>query len=111
MTFNYLAWMYVCGGVGLLLLGEGRRFRLRSPEALTGGFMGLGGILAIWGFLKALEQLSGIVFFPMKAVFGVILTAVLAVLFFGERLTRRQILGILVGAAAAALVNLKNGGS
>jgi drug/metabolite transporter (DMT)-like permease len=104
--FNYLAWMFAVGVLALLLLGEHRRLRLRSPEMRVGVAMGLLNVVAAWGVINALTVLEGIVVFPIKAGCGVALTAFLAIVAFGERITLRQGLGIAVGIASVVLVNL-----
>ena len=106
-VFNFLTWLFVPGVVGLIGLGEWRTCRLVSAETATGAVMGVLNVVITWTFVKALETMPGVVFFPMKAIFGVVLTATLAMLFWRERVTPRQLIGILVGALSVLLVNIK----
>ena len=104
---NYLVWTFLTGGVGLSVLGEWRHVRLRSAETGVGIIMGVLNVVGVWAFIKALEVMPGVVFFPVKAVCGVILTSALAVLIWKERLSARQVAGIVVGALSVLLVNLR----
>jgi drug/metabolite transporter (DMT)-like permease len=105
--FNYLSWAFLVGGIGLSLLGEWRHVRLKSAETRVGVLMGLLNVGAVWTFIKALETVPGVVFFPVKAVCGVVFTSVLAVLIWKERLTPHQVAGIVVGALSVLLVNMQ----
>lgn len=107
LRFNYLSWMFGTGGVVLMLLGEFKRWHLRSQETTTGFTMGVLNFLVSWTFIRGLEVLPGIVFFPLKAVSCAILTAVLAVVIWKEQITRRQRIGIMLGALSAMLVNAR----
>ncbi len=106
VAFSALVWNFGLGAAWLLFMGEGRHLRLRSPATGIGFAMGLCNVLAAWCFIKVLEILPGIVFFPVKAACGVVLTALLAVFLWKEKLTRRQVAGIVLGTLIAVLVTL-----
>lgn len=108
LQFNYMFWMFLSGGMCLLVCGVLKDVQLRSTEVKIGAIMGFFSIIGTWGMIKALEVLPGTVCFPLKAVCGVILTAILAVVIWGEHLSKRQIIGIILGALSAMLVNLKS---
>ena len=106
LIFNYLFWVYVSGVLILFLLGEGKHWKLRAPETGLGIVMGCLNIVGMCTFVMALEHMEGIVFFPMKTVFNIGLTALLAVFIWKEEVTARQIVGIITGAVASMLVNI-----
>ncbi|OGV73434.1 MAG: hypothetical protein A3K19_13900 [Lentisphaerae bacterium RIFOXYB12_FULL_65_16] len=108
ILFSYLTYCLAAGG--LLLAPAVVRIpkpRFRGGEVRLGVIMGLACVVGLWAFIMAFTVLPAIVFLPLKAAAGVILTALLAVYAWREHLTRRQKLGILLGAACAALVNVR----
>ncbi len=105
---TYLSYTFLVGGVALCALGEWRHVSLRSAESRVGLVMGFLNVAGAWTFVKALEIVPGLVLFPVKAVCGVVLTSTLAVLIWKERLSRRQMAGIAVGALSVLLVNIKS---
>ncbi len=103
---NYMFWIYATGAMALLVFKEGRHWSVFSAETRSGLLMAVLNVIGVYTFIKALEHLEGIVFFPTKTVCNIILTAFLAVLIWKERITHRQIAGIILGALAATLVNM-----
>lgn len=103
---NYMFWVYATGAAALLLFKEGRHWEMFSAETRAGLLMAILNVIGVYTFIKALEHLDGIIFFPTKTVCNIILTALFAVLIWKEQISRRQIAGILLGALAAMLVNM-----
>ena len=107
LIVNYLLWFYLVG-IGLLVgLGGARNWKPVSRETGVGLIMGGLNVAGVWSFIKALENMEGIVFFPTKTAFNIILTALFAVFFWKEEVTKRQVAGIGVGTLAAVFVNLR----
>jgi drug/metabolite transporter (DMT)-like permease len=80
-------------------------FRLR--HAVAGIFLGVINYVAIFALLKvlALEGWESSQLFPIYSVGVVAVSAMLALLLFRERLSRRKTLGLAVGVVAVALLN------
>ncbi|MDX9981638.1 MAG: EamA family transporter, partial [Lentisphaeria bacterium] len=105
LIFSYLAFAYATAAVVLFLSMERKRIQLRSFDAAFGIVMGMLGLVATWSLIRSLDYLPGIVVFPVKSAGGLVLTAVAAVLFWRERLTKRQTCGIAIGALSTVLIN------
>ena len=76
----------------------------RDIPVLKSQNMSLGINLLI--LLLMASDMSESVFFPAIAVGGLMLTVLFSTFFYKEKLSRREWLGILVGAVAIALLNL-----
>lgn len=76
-------------------------------QILAGIALGLVNYLAVYSLLKvlALADWQSSQLFPIYSVGVVAVSALLAVLFFHERLSRQKTLGLVVGLAAVALLN------
>jgi drug/metabolite transporter (DMT)-like permease len=107
MAMSYLLWGLLSGGVAMLLLKRRDLLRCGRGELLVGPFMGILQVLMVGSLIVVLADVEGIVMFPLKAAAGLMLTAVSAVLIWGERLTWHHVVGIVLGGASIALVNLR----
>lgn len=107
LTLNYLLLAYITGTgiLGTVLFLKGHRFA--KHELITGIFMGGLNVVANWGMLAALTVLPGIIVFPLKGGFGVLMTALIAVFLFKEQMTKRQVFGVGLGMLCVVLVNIK----
>lgn len=105
----YFFWLFLTAFLltGLLALGErqksGKPLRLR--EALMGAAVGVPNYFSSYLLLLALRRLPAFLVFPLFST-GTILTVLLAGrLLFGEKLSRRQGLGICLILGALILLN------
>ncbi|MBM3216473.1 DMT family transporter [Candidatus Poribacteria bacterium] len=79
----------------------------RTPtwtELAWGAGIGICNMVQIAFFLAALEQLPGIVVFPAAACGALVVTAVVAIAFLGERPTARHYVGIAASTLAVVLL-------
>jgi len=105
LILTYMAFAYATGAALLFLSMKQERIAPRSFDAAFGLAMGLLSLVATWSLIRSLDFLPGIVVFPAKSAGGLVLTAIMAVLVWRERLTKRQICGIALGALSAVLIN------
>ena len=86
--------------------GEGLGRRLRGPSLALGIVVGTVNIAQIWVPLAALEQVPGVLAFPLSAAGGLALSALGARLLWQERVGPRAGAGIGLALLAAVLANL-----
>ena len=79
----------------------------RGRQIVAGVSLGGANYLAVYSLIKvlALKGWQSSQLFPIYSVGVVAVSALLAVLFFRQRLSRRKTLGLALGAAAVALLN------
>ncbi|MAF09548.1 hypothetical protein CMK11_03780 [Candidatus Poribacteria bacterium] len=101
----YVFMVYASSGVMsvVMLARHGRMPTL--VETAWGAGIGACNMIQVTFLLKALEELPGVIVFPVSACAGLILTAVVAVVLLRERPTRRLYLGIVASAIAVVLLN------
>jgi multidrug transporter EmrE-like cation transporter len=80
------------------------RHRSGSVEARVGLAMGASGSIAMVLLLVALKTVPGVVAFPVRSIGNTTMTAIVSYLAWKERLTPRQLLGIICGLAAIYLL-------
>jgi multidrug transporter EmrE-like cation transporter len=82
----------------------------RRRRSLSGGWdgvkMGIVNVSSIITMLVALEQVRGVVVFPVQTSAGLVLNSLFAALVWHERLTRKTWIGMGVAAFGLAFVNL-----
>lgn len=91
--------------VGLIIVAV-RRQRPDLPTIIWGAALGAVNFGSVEFILRAIRELSGPFVFPANNILVVIGSALLGVLFWGERLSRRNWIGL--GLAALALLLLNN---
>jgi drug/metabolite transporter (DMT)-like permease len=101
-VFSFVSSIVIGFGKGLISRTE---FGLR--HILAGLFLGLINYVAVYALLKvlALEGWESSQLFPIYSVGVVAVSALLAMLFFRERLSRQKTIGLVVGLAAVVLLN------
>jgi drug/metabolite transporter (DMT)-like permease len=101
-VFSFVSSVVIGFGKGLISRTE---FEMR--HILAGLFLGLINYVAVYTLLKvlALEGWESSQLFPIYSVGVVAVSALLAMLFFRERLSRQKTIGLAVGLAAVALLN------
>lgn len=94
---------FSAGTLGLVVLLL-RRMPLQFKATLLGGGIGIYNSLALSVVLVALNHLPGTVYFPLAACGIVILDNLLAHYFWKERLSPRNIVGVIIAISALGLV-------
>jgi drug/metabolite transporter (DMT)-like permease len=94
--------MFLLSGVSLAATGH----RPTRRELLIGAVMGLGGIGNLWFLMLALKSVPGIVAFPMRTCGSILLTLAASRILWDERVTVREIAGVLLALASIVLMNL-----
>ncbi|MFO7697915.1 MAG: EamA family transporter [Anaerolineae bacterium] len=78
-----------------------------SPRDVVPGMaLGLTNALANWGLVAALVTIPAVLVFPFYSAAGLVITAILARMLFGERISRLEATGIATAVAAVTLANL-----
>ncbi|MDA0745276.1 MAG: hypothetical protein O2954_02085 [bacterium] len=92
------------GALGTFVSPVWRRQRTGMWDGVKMGFFNVTSIVA---FLVALEQVSGVVAFPVQAAGGLLVNTLFAATVWHERFVRRTQVGMAVAAVGLVLVNLK----
>ena len=100
----YLLAVFGLAGLASLLMMVARRKGPTLTELTIGAFVGLANVLQVWCTLKALESYDGFVVFPVTSAGGLLFTAMVAVIFLHERLTRVSYGGIVMAVCSMALL-------
>jgi drug/metabolite transporter (DMT)-like permease len=77
-----------------------------ARDILPGIALGATNAFANWGLVLALTAMPAALVFPFYSAAGLVFTALLARLIFGERITRVETAGIVIAVAAVTLANL-----
>lgn len=91
---------------GAVVPDSGRRGRTARSLAL-GALVGVVNIAQIWVLLPALDQVPGVLAFPLAAAGGLALSTLGAYFMWHERVGRRAGIGIGLAMLAAALANVR----
>ena len=75
-------------------------------DVIYGICVGVPNFFASRFMLQALSELPAVVVYPIRGVGGIVLIALVGVLFFKEKLKKHQWLAMVVVLAAVALLNL-----
>jgi drug/metabolite transporter (DMT)-like permease len=102
---SYVATLFVVTALASVAVLAGRHVRPRLEEVLWGLGIGACNVLQILFFLRALEELPGIIVFPVAGSVSLVVVTVTAVLLFHERPTARLYVGIATSAVAVFLLN------
>lgn len=96
-------------GVALLFsLGTtlAKRLPVQSRDVVTGLAVGVPNLFSSFFLIQALDQLKAAVVFPVFAAGTIVVINVLGLLFFGERLSRREQAAVAMTIVALVLINL-----
>ncbi len=101
----YVLMLYVTSGVASvgLLLRHGQR--PKAPDVLWATAIGACNMIQVTYLLKALEELPGVIVFPVSACGGLIFTALVAAALLRERLTPRMYAALAASAVAVLFLN------
>jgi multidrug transporter EmrE-like cation transporter len=81
--------------------------RFSSAGFFWGFVLGLSNTMANKFLLQALEDLPGVIVFPVVSAFSLVLTVLFATLVWREKLHRPALCGIALAVVAIALVNIR----
>lgn len=101
LLFTFFAALLLCLG-----LMASKKERLGTKELIYGAALGIPNFLSSLFLLNSLEAIPAVIAFPTFSVAVILVVAVAGILFFQERLSRRQIIGGLLICAALVLLNL-----
>ncbi len=77
------------------------------PGAFFAGIaVGVPNFLASTFLLKALGEIPAFIVYPVASTGALILVTIVGAVFFGERLSRNQLIGVLMILAALVMLNL-----
>ena len=100
----------VIGSIGYYALTEGRRaFRPRWRSIVGGLCLGTFNYFVTFGTLHSLKYLSSSEFYGIYNISVVVISTVVGVAAFGERLTPRKIGGLIVALAAIFVLGFVGG--
>lgn len=105
-TTTFMAVVFGVAGLGALITFLAPVNRKQWRGAWHGVKVGVFNAVANVAFLIALEQISGVVAFPVQAVGSLLLNTLFAAVVWHERFLRRTLAGIGLAALGLALVNL-----
>lgn len=100
----YVMTMYGAPMVLGIAIAVIRREKAAPDDRRVGFVMGVIGVASMLVFLVALEGMPGIVAFPVRNVGGLVLTCIISVVAWHERLSKAQWLGIALSIAAIWLI-------
>ena len=94
-------------GVPLILAASSNVFHRQNgsrTDILVGLMMGVAGATGTLFLMLALAKMSGIVAFPVRNLGNVVLTGIVGIIFWKERLSKTQWMGILLSLVAISLI-------
>lgn len=101
LFFTFFAALLLCLG-----LVAHKKEKLGMKELLYGAALGIPNFLSSLFLLNALRSVPAVIAFPTFSVAVILVVAAAGILFFRERLQRRQVFGGLLICIALALLNL-----
>lgn len=88
----------------VLLIKLGKKIRL--ADLLYGSALGIPNYLSSRFELKALNQIPAFIVFPSESICTILVVSLFSMFIFKERITKRQVTGILMIMAALVLLNI-----
>lgn len=105
---HFLFYTFLIGFLFCIVLVFIRKEHIGMSEILFGVLLGLPNFFASRLFLKALEDISAVIAYPMKGICTVLLVTMAGLLFFREKLRKNQWAAIITVFAAIILLNLNS---
>ena len=84
------------------------RGKPRRNEVLTGLVVGIPNFFASFFLINALSRIPASVVFPSYSAGSIALICIGGRVFFGEKLTRRELTAVIITMVALLLINLQN---
>jgi drug/metabolite transporter (DMT)-like permease len=104
---TFLGVLFGVAAVGALGTFLSRTWRSDFGGVWDGVKVGIVNVVALICSIVALEQLSGVVAFPVQAVGGLLLNTLFAAVVWHERFARRTLIGMAIASLGLALVNVQ----
>lgn len=101
LFFTFFAALLLCLG----LIAK-KKEKLGCKEFLYGTALGIPNFFSSWFLLRSLSSVPAVIAFPTFSVAVILVVSAAGVLFFRERLSRKQLLGGLLICVALVLLNL-----
>jgi drug/metabolite transporter (DMT)-like permease len=102
---GFMVVLFATATVGGALAMALRRVPLEWGDLALGAAIGLPNAAQLEFLLRAMETVPAIVVFPVSAALALVMNAVAAILWWGERLDRATALGLALTLAATVLLN------
>jgi drug/metabolite transporter (DMT)-like permease len=102
---GFMAVLFGTATLGGALVMVVRREPLRRADLALGAAVGLPNAAQLEFLLRAMETVPAIIVFPVSSALSLVLNAVAALLWWGERLDRPTTLGLALALAATVLLN------
>jgi drug/metabolite transporter (DMT)-like permease len=102
---GFMTVLFGTATVGGALVMVVRREPLRRADLVLGAAVGLPNAAQLECLLRAMETVPAIIVFPVSSALSLVLNAVAALLWWGERLDRSTALGLALALAATVLLN------
>jgi drug/metabolite transporter (DMT)-like permease len=102
---GFMVILFATATVGGALAMVAHREPLRRADLVLGAAIGLPNAAQLEFLLRALETVPAIIVFPVSSALSLLLNALAATLWWGERLDRSTTLGLFLALAATVLLN------
>lgn len=102
----FLFCLFVSAGITSLSVSLRYAKSIQWPEIVIGVAVGIPNLMTAWFLIQALDTIKASVAFPVFSAGTIISMAVLAVVFFKERITLKNGLAIVATTIALVLINL-----
>ena len=80
----------------------------KSMLPIAAGVIGIAVVLGAYniGLIHATASIASIILFPIRSVLGIMMNLLVDIIFYKQRFTKLQFLGIIVGTVAVVMLNL-----
>ncbi len=104
---TYIGVLFLVAAAGGLLCFLSPVWRANLTGVREGVTLGMVNVVSIVSYLVALEELAGVVVFPIQAAAGLILNTIFAVWVWNERFSNRTIVGMGIALLGLIIVNVE----
>jgi len=102
----FLAVLFACAGLSVLIVMIAKRCRLRWVDALWGVILGVPNYFSSWFLVGSLTELPSYIVFPTVTAATVMLIALIGKVFFKEEFGKLGLIGIVLTMVSIVLVNV-----
>jgi drug/metabolite transporter (DMT)-like permease len=104
---TFIGVLFAVAAIGGLLCFISPVWRENRTGVADGVKLGLVNVVSIVSYLVALEELAGVVVFPIQAAAGLVLNTLFAVWVWKERFSKKTMLGMAIATLGLIFVNVK----
>jgi len=104
---TFIGVLFAVAAIGGLLCFISPVWRENRTGVADGVKLGLVNVVSIVSYLVALEELAGVVVFPIQAAAGLVLNTLFAVWVWKERFSKKTMLGMAIAMLGLIFVNVK----